>query len=87
MSPRTKTGETEMPSPDTEQGMVLLELRRLGRAVESLAEKLDDRMEKLEARVRQTEVELAKVTTKISVAVGFAGAAGAALVELIHALR
>ena len=80
MSSRPETPEEVVAHGET--GMVLAELRRIGKQVDALAEKLDLKHGQLEERLRAAEMELARVTTKIGVATGMAGLVGAAAVEL-----
>lgn len=89
--------EYQMSGGTDFERVVLTEVRRIGKSVEALAERLEakfdelrrdaeKRTEALELRVRALEVEAAKVGVKISVAVGLGGLIGAGLAEGIAQL-
>jgi hypothetical protein len=90
--------EYAMPSGATQfEQVVLTEVRRIGKSVEALAERLEAKFDEvrrdsearvaaLELRVRALEVEAAKVGVKISAAVFLGGLVGAGFAEGIAQL-
>jgi len=96
-TPPRQSARTDMPAGISElERVVLAEVRRIGRAVDALAERVESKLdvlardakaesEKLEARVRALELESAKAGTRIGMWGALAGIAAAGAAEAIFA--